>query len=151
MSNYVSLYARKSKYGGKGWAFDCDSGGNITDPKMIDGRIDMMNQCRNYISQHNLDIEVRDMFDIYGRILNMDTRIRFLRPEECKHGVWYDTTKYLPSVWTDYLVCSDGEVYVGCYGIDRTGEAWFHDCNGSYDPDAEYWMVLPDIPVKNNP
>ena len=45
MSNYVSLYARKPKYGGKGWAFDCDSGGNITDPKMIDGRIDMMNQC----------------------------------------------------------------------------------------------------------
>lgn len=69
---YILHFARMSKYGGKGWAFDCDEHGNITDEKMLQGYQDMIAQCQIYKDSHNLAIDIKDMFNIWNRLVKMN-------------------------------------------------------------------------------
>lgn len=148
MDRFIVHFVRKQKYGGKGWAFDCDRNYFISDDKMAEGYNDMIAQCQTYIEQHNLDIEVEDMFDVWERLVNMDYNVRKKKIEDCEFGVWYDVNKFIPCEPGDYLVITEGERHVHGYYEDITGETWFHNSYGEYDPDVMYWTILPSFPAE---
>lgn len=69
---YILQFARKNKYGSLGWAFDCDEHGNITDEKMLQGYNDMIAKCQTWKDSHNSNIEIKDMFNIWNRVIKME-------------------------------------------------------------------------------
>lgn len=154
MDRFIVHFVRKQKYGGKGWAFDCDRNYFISDDKMAEGYNDMIAQCQTYIEQHNLDIEVEDMFDVWERLVNMDYNVRKKKIEDCEFGVWYDVYSFVPAEHGEYLVITfNAELEEDGYDVqryyeDKTGETWFHDNNGEYDPNVMFWAIIPSFPAE---